>query len=88
MELGLSMEEVGMLLIIESLPEEHRNELRNGLRALQPGQRKACFKIETVRDVFNDTIGVKKDDDTPQKATLNFQAIQTDATTKPQVSQF
>ena len=88
MELNLSMEEVGMLLIIETLPDEHRTELRNGLRTLYPGQRNACFKIETVRDIFNDTIGVKKDDNTPQKATLNLQAIQTNATTKnTQVSQ-
>ena len=89
MELNLSLEEVGMLLIIETLPEEHRIELRNGLRALQPGQRNASFKIETVRNVFNDTIGVKKDDETqPQKSTLNLQTLQSDPTTKnTQVSQ-
>ena len=38
MALGMSVEEIGINFIIECLPDEFRTELRNGLRALQPGQ--------------------------------------------------
>ena len=74
MELGMTLEEVGVIFIIESLPDEHRRDLRNGLRALQPGQKTASFKIDTVRNVFNDTIGVKTEEHpAPLKGTLSLQ---------------
>ena len=89
MELGMSLEEVGVNFIIETLPDEHKTDLRNGLRALQPGQKTASFKIDTVRNVFNDTIGVKTENEpAPLKGTLSLQTHQTLNTPKPpQVSQ-
>ena len=71
----MSVEEAGINHVIESLPEEYRNELRNGLRSLQPGQKTAAFSMKLVREVFNDTIGVRTEQTpTPMKGTLSLQA--------------
>ena len=74
MELGMSLEEVGVIFIIESLPDEHKKELRSGLRALQPGQKTASFTIDNVRNVFNDTIGAETEEKpAPLKGSLSLQ---------------
>ena len=84
MELGMSLEEVGVIFIIESLPDEHKKELRSGLRALQPGQKTASFTIDNVRNVFNDTIGAETEEKpAPSKGTLSLQTQQTANTPKP-----
>ena len=74
--LSMSVEEIGVNFVIESLPDEYRTELRNGLRALQPGKKTAAFSKNTVKEVFNDTIGVRKDtqNNSTLKGTLNLQA--------------
>ena len=61
--------------MIDLLPEEYRNELRNALRSLHPGQKTAAFSMDTVLSVFNDTIGVRaQEPPAPLKGTLNLQA--------------
>ena len=66
--LGMSVEEIGINFVIECLPDEYQTELRNGLRTLHPGQKTATFSKKTVQEVFNDTIGVRKE--TPSNSHL------------------
>ena len=72
--LKMEVEHIGVNHIIENLPDKYRSELQNGLRVLQPGQTNAAFSRKTVKNVFNDTIGVKTEQPTPPKGTLSFLA--------------
>ena len=55
----MSLEEVGVNMLAQYLPNEFGMELHNGLRALEPGQRKFAFSLKQIRSVYNDTIGVR-----------------------------
>ena len=82
-KLEMTVEEVCINFLVQSLPEAYNKELRDGLRILQPNKAKAAFSAKEVRKVFNDTIGVIKDPKTScNKGTLNFQ-LSTDTKTKP-----
>ncbi|MCP4274571.1 MAG: hypothetical protein GY781_21815, partial [Gammaproteobacteria bacterium] len=72
--LKMEVEHIGVNHIIEKLPDKYRSELQNGLRVLQPGQTNAAFSRKIVKDVYNDTIGVKTEQPTPPKGTLSFLA--------------
>ncbi|CAL4221387.1 unnamed protein product [Meganyctiphanes norvegica] len=59
LDLGMSLEEVGVNMLIQAMPNEFGTELSNGLKALEPGRRKFAFSLKQIRSVFNDTIGVR-----------------------------
>ena len=70
-----SAEEIGVNHLLRSLPVYYRNILRDGLRVVQPGKKKAAFSVGEIRKVFNDTIGVlDEEEDNKNKSTLSFKA--------------
>ena len=73
-KLGMSSEELCVNHLIQTLPPAYRKELRDGLRILQPAKTKATFSTNEVRKVFNDTIGVIRDEaEAPFESTIGLQ---------------
>jgi len=73
--LGLSMEEVGVNLILQKMPEVHAKEVRQALRTAHAGKdKKECFSMKTLTNVINDTIAVERlvTPQKPAQSTLNF----------------
>ncbi|CAL4074055.1 unnamed protein product [Meganyctiphanes norvegica] len=77
----MSLEEVGVNMLIQAMPNEFGTELSNGLKALEPGRRKFAFSLKQIRSVFNDTIGVRSTSSItrPTNSTLKWQTSVTPA---------
>ena len=58
MELNMTIEQVGVNIICQSLPDEVARDLRSGLRALHPDKRKYAFTIKEIVKVYNDVISI------------------------------
>ena len=58
MELNMTMEQVGVNIICQSLPDEVARDLRAGLRALHPDKKKYAFTIKEIVRVYNDVISI------------------------------
>ena len=60
LSLNLTLEEIGVSTIIQSLPEDHAREIRQALRTAHAGKpEKKHFDMKTLIQVTNDTIAVK-----------------------------
>ena len=84
--LGLTIEEIGVNTILQNLPEEHAKEIRQALRTAHAGKsEKEHFKMKTLIQVTNDTIGIENASRTPDltvaKSTLNLATQQTQVPT-------
>ena len=80
--LGLTMEEVGVNLILQRMPEVHAKEVRQALRTAHAGKNnKEKFSIKTLTAVVNDTIAVERVmvPQTAAKSTLNLNIQSTPA---------
>ena len=66
LSLGLSVEEILVGHLIDSLPIAYKTRLKDALRMMLPNRDKACFSSAEVRKVFNDTIAVIHDEATLQ----------------------
>ena len=87
--LGLTMEEVGVNLILQKMPESHAKEVRQALRTAHAGKdKKQCFSMNTLTDVINDTIAVERlvTPQKPAQSTLNFMTQPTQQGTNGAVS--
>ena len=87
--LGLTMEEVGVNLILQKMPEIHAKEVRQALRTAHAGKdKKQCFSMNTLTDVINDTIAVERlvTPQKPAQSTLNFMTQPTQQGTNGAVS--
>ena len=79
-ELGLTIGEVGINLIIQRLPKEYAREVRTGLRTTHAGKKaKAAFTAKEFRAVVNDTIAIKHEPQSSSapRSTLSLQTIPT-----------
>ena len=58
MDLGMTLEQVGVNMICQSLPDEVGKDLRAGLRALHSDKEKYAFSIKEIVKVYNDVISI------------------------------
>ena len=58
LELNMTLEQVGVNIICQSLPDEIGRDLRAGLRALHPDKKKSAFTIKEIVKVYNDVISI------------------------------
>ena len=73
LELGLTLENTGVIMVMLSLPRKDMNILKEKLMVLYPGRAKGDYTIDEVRKAFNDTIGaLTEEEETKNVSTLSF----------------
>ena len=59
LNLGMTLEQVGVNILTQSLPIEFGARLRDGLRQRDPGNKTFAFSLDQIRSVYNDTVSIK-----------------------------
>ena len=59
LDLKMSLEQVGVSIICQSLPEEIGKDIKQGLRALYPNKKQYAFTIKDVVSVYNDSMAIR-----------------------------
>ena len=58
-ELKMTVEQVGVSIICQTLPEEVGKDIKQGLKSLYPDKKKCAFSIKDIVRVYNDQIAIK-----------------------------
>ena len=58
LELNMTLEQVGVNIICQSLPEEIGRDLKQGLRSLHPNKKQHAFSVKEIVSVYNDVISI------------------------------
>ena len=59
LELKMSLEQVGVSIISQSLPEDIGKDIKQGLRSLHPNKKQYAFSIKDILAVYNDCMAIR-----------------------------